>query len=142
LPGQIADDDFVEGVSGYGDEFMLGERSPEQLPEMVIEDVRTLAARARKGLGPVRLEWVHDGTRAWVAQMHLSAQWYSPNVINPGEPQSGWSEFDAADGLEALAETIAQAQRGGRGVLVSGNVGVTSHVGDLLRKAGIPARMA
>jgi hypothetical protein len=42
--------------------------------------------------------------------------------------------------LEALRELIELAARGGEGIVVTGEVGVTSHVGDLLRKAGLPAR--
>ena len=71
LPGSDPDTDFVEGVAGSGDDFMLGRQRPETLPPQVIHDVQELAARARRALGPVRLEFVHDGQRAWVVQLHL-----------------------------------------------------------------------
>ena len=142
LPGADAEEDFVEGVAGRGDEFMLGKQAPEPLPEYVISDVRQLAKRARQALGPVRLEFVHDGQRAWVVQLHLSAHHYRKGVISPGDPRHGWLEFDPATGLDELNDLIAQARQEQKGVRVIGPVGLTSHVGDLLRKALIPAQVS
>lgn len=135
------DPDYVEGVAGRGDDFMLGTRKLEPLPEPVIRDVQDLAARARKILGPVRLEWVHDGNMAWVVQLHLTSSEYRPSVISPGEPENDWLEFDPASGLVELNDLISRAQRERRGVRVIAPVGITSHVGDLLRRAGVPARL-
>jgi hypothetical protein len=61
---------LVEGVSGFGDPFMVGERAPEALPDAVTADVRAVYDRAHAVLGPVRFEWVHDGTQVWVVQLH------------------------------------------------------------------------
>jgi hypothetical protein len=141
LPGETADDDCIEGVLGRGDEFMLGQQRPQALPVEVVRDVRQLAGRARMALGPVRLEFVHDGQQAWVVQLHLSARHHHKSVISPGRPKNGWLEFDPTAGLEELNHLIDRAQLEHKGVRVTGPVGLTSHVGDLLRKAGIPAEL-
>ena len=101
-----------------------------------------LAKRARSALGPVRIEFVHDGKEAWVVQFHRSADRYRSGVISPGSPGRGWFDFDPAAGLEQLNELITRAQAEDKGVRVVGPVGLTSHVGDLLRKARVPAELS
>ncbi|HEU5159791.1 MAG TPA: hypothetical protein VFU43_22540 [Streptosporangiaceae bacterium] len=139
LPGPEGDADYVEGVPGRGDEFMQGRQRPDRLPAEVVRDVRALAARARQTLGPVRLEFVHDGRQAWVVQLHLSAKRYQAGVINPGTPADGWLEFDPSAGLDELNSLIDRAVEESKGVRVVAPVGLTSHVGDLLRRANVPA---
>jgi hypothetical protein len=133
--------DFVEGVAGAGDAFMLGTRPPEPLPPAVVDYVRALAASARQTVGPVHLEWAYDGRQAWILQMTLSTDEYQGGVLSPGEPAAGWIDYDPADGLAALREAVTAARAGDRGILVHGSVGVTSHIGDVLRRASVPARM-
>jgi hypothetical protein len=133
--------DFVEGVAGAGAAFMLGSQAPEPLPPAVVDEVRTLAAAARQSVGPVHLEWAHDGTQAWILQMTLSTDEYQGGVISPGEPSAGWLDYDPAAGLPALREAVTAAQTTGRGIIVHGSVGVTSHIGDVLRRADVPARI-
>lgn len=142
LPAPEEESDHIEGVAGSGEAFMQGKQRPERLPDQVVKDIRKLAAQARRTLGPVRLEFAHDGQRAWVVQLHLSAHRYRPGVINPGTPENGWLQFDPSDGLETLNELIVRAKAEGRGVNVVAPVGITSHVGDLLRKAGVPAQLS
>lgn len=141
LPGAKGEPNHVEGVAGPGDAFMLGEQRPERLPLQVIHDVRELAAHAQRVLGPVRLEFAHDGQQAWVIQLHISADQYRPGVISPGTPENGWLDFDPALGLEGLNDLIIRARGERKGVRVIAPVGITSHVGDLLRKAGVPAQL-
>ncbi|HSV65452.1 MAG TPA: hypothetical protein VLJ59_06025 [Mycobacteriales bacterium] len=139
MPGRAAT--LVEGVAGAGDEFMLGEQAPERLPAAVVAAVEDMAAQATKALGPIRLEWAHDGRQPWVLQLHLAGQDFAPGVLNPGDA-SRWLHYDPATGLEVLRELAGQASALGAGVLVDGRIGLTSHIGDILRKAGIPARLA
>jgi hypothetical protein len=141
LPGSKGEGDLIEGVAGVGDTFMIGRQSPDTLPPYVIDDVRALAARARNRLGPVRLEYVHDGRQPWVVQLHLSADRYRSSIISPGRPKYGWFEFNPANGLDALNDLISRAREEDKGIRVVGPVGLTSHVGDLLRKAEVPARL-
>jgi hypothetical protein len=132
---------LVEGVPGFGEAFMQGEASPSALPDQVIRDVSELAGRAASQVGPVRLEWVHDGERAWIVQLHLAPMSWGSDVIYPGEP-TGWRSFDPTEGLDRLRTLITAAVASGEGIEVTGNVGITSHVGDLLRKAEVPSRFS
>ena len=74
-------------------------------------------------------------------QLRISADHYRPAVIGPGTPENGWLDFDPALGLEGLNDLISRARKERKGVRVIAPVGVTSHVGDLLRKAGVPAHL-
>lgn len=76
---------IVEGVKGYGDAFMQGRDSAVQLPQRVWSDVVELQMQAVKALGPVRMEWVHDGHRAWTVQLHIGATVSSGRTIVPGD---------------------------------------------------------
>jgi hypothetical protein len=106
----------------------------------VLDDVRRVGAQAAARLGPVRFEWSHDGDTAWVLQLHLTAARVSPTTIHPGSP-SRWRRFDPAHGLDALHALIATVAPD-EGIELTGDVGVTSHAGDLLRRAAIPSRLA
>jgi hypothetical protein len=64
----------------------------------------------------------------------------SATTISPGTPIR-WHRFDPAQGLDRLRDLIARIPPGD-GVELTGDVGVTSHAGDLLRRAAIPARLA
>ena len=130
----------VEGVAGFGDEFMLARAAPARLPAPVLDDVRRVGARAAADLGPVRFEWAHDGDQAWVLQLHLADAAAPTTTIYPGVP-SRWHRFDPSRGLEGLRELIASVGVG-EGIEIAGDVGVTSHAGDLLRRAAIPSRLA
>ena len=129
----------VEGREGEGDLFMLGVNAPELLPGAVIEAVRSAHRRLDDALGPVRFEWVHDGDRVWIVQLHLGATRSTPKVLVPGDAED-WVRFDAREGLEKLRGAL-QTLRPGAGLALVGNVGLTSHIADVVRKAGKPARI-
>jgi hypothetical protein len=131
---------LVEGVEGFGDDFMGARAAPASLPDEVVDDVRRLGARATAALGPVRFEWSHDGHTAWVVQLHLATATASGTTIHPGTP-SRWHRFDPSLGLERLRDLIATVSPD-EGIELTGAVGVTSHAGDLLRRAAIPSRLA
>jgi hypothetical protein len=130
----------IEGRRGEGDRLMLGLDRPEPLPARIAEDVRALHQRLSATLGPVRLEWVHDGIRAWIVQMHLGATSSAGSILVPGEADT-WVRFPAEDGLAALRDALERLPAGA-GLVVVGEVGLTSHVADLVRKAGAPARLS
>ena len=130
---------LVEGVAGFGEDFMLAGAAPGLLPDEVLDDVRRVGAQAAAALGPVRFEWSHDGRTAWVVQLHLTTTAASRTTIHPGTP-SHWHRFDPSLGLDQLRELIA-AVSPDEGIEITGDVGVTSHAGDLLRRAAIPSRL-
>ncbi|KQN07152.1 hypothetical protein ASE85_19005 [Sphingobium sp. Leaf26] len=130
---------IVEGVSGQGDSFMLGMRLPQELPASVAEDVVRAAAKLSEVFGPVRTEWVHDGTMVWIVQLHRGATASTERVIVPGE-RANWIGFEAREGLEAL-RSLFGALDVETGVEIRGAIGVTSHMADLARKSGVPTRV-
>jgi hypothetical protein len=129
---------LIQGVEGYGDEFMLG-RAIDDLPEIILGAVRDLYQQAANALGPVRFEWVYDGSAVWLVQLHQGATTSLGNTIYPGGA-SVFHRFDVAKGIEALRALIAHTNAD-EGIVLVGKAGITSHLGDLLRKARIPSRI-
>jgi hypothetical protein len=130
---------IVEGVKGRGDTFMQGTSSPDALPKHVLFSVNQLYQRAYEALGPVRCEWVYDDARTWLVQMHVGHTASHDRIIYPGEPRV-WREFYVEQGIDGLRKLISSI-RDDEGVAIMGEVGITSHLGDLLRKAKIPSRI-
>ena len=130
---------IVEGKRGEGETLMQGTALPERLPAQIAADVRALYNHAHAALGPVRLEWVHDGKRAWIVQLHRGATETTRTQIAGGEA-SKWIQFEPSRGLEELRAMLAELPHGA-GVLLKGKVGLTSHIADVIRKARVPARM-
>lgn len=130
---------IIEGVRGEGDRFMQGSALPTALPETVRKQIEAVEARAGESLGPVRFEWVFDGERVWVVQMHRGATLSSRTVIVPGDA-SHWETFAVSDGLEALRRKLDELSTD-TGLIVRGEVGLTSHVADVLRRSGVPSKI-
>lgn len=132
---------IIEGVRGWGDQFMVGRMAPETLPLEVVRAVEALFEVAKAKLGPVRMEWVFDGQVVWVVQLHRGATESSSEIIVPGEaPQ--FHRFDVTEGIEPFRALAADVKDKGGGITLIGNVGVTSHFGDILRRLNIPSRIA
>jgi hypothetical protein len=130
---------FIEGRKGEGDRFMLGLAAPEPLPPSVFASVRESYDLLCSQLGPVRFEWVFDGTRTWIVQLHKGGTSTDAEVIVPGAA-SRWVRFPVTDGLDSLRALLERLPTDS-GVIIEGEVGVTSHVADVLRKARRPARL-
>ena len=130
----------IEGVAGAGDRFMLGRQAPEELPPEIAGSLRDLCRRAAGRLGPVRFEWAHDGARPWIVQLHRGASLGLGRVIFPGEALC-YHSFAISQGIDPLRELIARVESTGEGIVLVGHAGVTSHFGDLLRRARIPSRI-
>jgi hypothetical protein len=131
---------LIEGVRGEGDAFMVGKRAPEDLPPPPLERVRQVQEQLVKSLGPVSFEWVDDGRRTWLVQLHVGASPSSETIIFEG-PAVSYRRFHITDGLEALYKIVADAKKAREGIELVGKVGVTSHFGDLLRREQIPSRI-
>ncbi|WP_245500621.1 hypothetical protein [Rhizobium sp. BK251] len=130
---------IIEGTRGSGEGFMLGSVVPQQLPVAVIDAVRAAHASLQQVLGSVRFEWVFDGSKAWVVQLHVGISQSSGLTLVPGEPDD-WVTFDVTSGLEALRQLVASLPTN-MGIKLIGNVGRTSHIADVVRKANIPTRL-
>ncbi len=131
---------LIEGTGGFGDNFMVGEQEIVALPEYVESAVYDTYKQASDQLGPVRFEWVYDGVYTWVVQLHRGVSASAGETIFPGSDDVDYIPYDTANGLEGLRQLIAE-NKAGKGITLVGNVGITSHFGDLLRKARIPSRI-
>jgi hypothetical protein len=131
---------IVEGVVGTGDTLMLGNIGPGKIPDRVREDVVVVHWSVEQLLGPVRMEWVHDGQKAWVVQLQQERRMSSGTTIVSGKP-SNEHAFEVKCGLKALRELIARIAGTGDGIVLHGSVGLTSHMADVLRREGIPSRV-
>lgn len=130
---------YVEGRAGAGDNLMLGRARPEQLPSRITADVEQANERLRENLGPVGFEWVHDGKQVWIVQLHKGRTRSTSTTIVPGEAPD-WAPFKSDLGLEALREFIA-ALPPKVGIRLEGEVGLTSHIADLVRKSRRPTKV-
>jgi len=138
--------DLIEGVAGKGDKFMVGERNKEILPIEVINAVKELNNRFRiynNELGDVSIEWVYDGTTVWVVQLtqlrvNNESSTNDQRIIVNGNP-SCYEKVFVEDGLDNLRKKIDLYKKHNIGIELIGNVGITSHFGDLLRLSNIPS---
>lgn len=129
----------IEGAAGEGDRFMLGEKSPEALPERVLADVEKIYSDAHSLIGAARFEWVHDGDKVWIVQLHRGGTTTAAAMLVPGEAAE-WTVFKASQGLEELRRFL-DTLPDHVGVSIVGQVGLTSHFADLLRRRKRPARI-
>ena len=137
---------LVEGVQGFGDEYMLGERAPISLPQRVMEAVSVLHREAQTKLNtPIKTEWVYDGKQPWFVQLNRDIPQGSETVTIVEPPKGVEVEYIdhvvSSGGLEAVRDIAIEAQRSGKGIRLLGRVGITSHVGDILRRANVPSYM-
>lgn len=139
--GSLDGDPIIEGVGGQGSDFMLGTRGAEFLPEHVRQAVSTLYRGMSKVFGSgMKIEWAFDGNDAWILQLQLTEAAVSRSVIVPGEADR-FHRFDVTRGLDELRTVVQSLEASGDGVELVGHVGITSHFGDVLRRARIPSRL-
>jgi hypothetical protein len=130
---------IIEGRFGSGESLMIGTALPEKIPSDVQEGVRRAYERADAVLGPVRFEWVYDGVQCWIVQLHCGATNTDAYWLVPGEAER-WNYFDVAEGLSVLRDRLATLDEH-TGLILRGRIGLTSHMAELVRKAGAPARI-
>lgn len=140
--------DLIEGVSGVGDLFMTGEEEKINLPTEVLKEVRKTCKEIREFIrlnliDEISIEWVYDGNKVWVVQMNqldvgTTKKDELKQIIVNGTP-SEYKKVYVRDGLENLRNIIEKNDRNDIGINLIGNIGITSHFGDLLRLANIPS---
>jgi len=131
---------IIEGVTGFGDDFMLGRVGPSDLDSNLVNRLRHLHMTLLNYVGSVRAEWVFDGERIWVIQVQQETAVSSGQTIVPGEVESE-CEFDVSRGLSGLRELVDLIRGNRVGIKLIGNVGMTSHIADVLRRNRIPSRI-
>jgi len=127
----------IEGACGEGDRFMRGQSSPESLPAEIAADVEETYAEAVSAIGALRFEWVHDGERVWIVQLHKGGTNSAAAILVPGEAAE-WAVFKTSRGLDELRHFLA-CLPADVGVRIEGEIGLTSHFADLVRKTKRPA---
>ncbi len=130
---------LIEGVQGFGDDFMIGKETPTQLSDTLCEQIKTVYHSLSSKLGQISIEWVYDGANVWIVQLSKSVVLSDQKIIFPGEV-SRYIQFDVHEGLEALREMIRSISSN-EGIELIGNIGITSHFGDILRNARIPSKL-
>ena len=81
-----------------------------------------------------------DTIAFWLLQLQQEEPLSNERIVVQGEP-THFHKFFVRDGLEALRKILPQLKREGDGVVLVGDVGVTIHFGDILRRAEIPSRI-
>jgi hypothetical protein len=130
----------IEGRQGEGTALMLGRLPPQMLPNSIIRGVEATYRRLAEVLGPVKFEWVHDGSQVWIVQLHRGQTESSATVVVPGDAEL-WLDFEVEKGIEALRAVLATMPEK-TGLQLVGDIGLTSHLADLIRKATRPARIS
>lgn len=129
----------IEGIEGFGEDFMQGTALKSVLPKEIESKIVGNYEKAKQALGFVRMEWVYDGVNVWTVQLHTGKTSTKGNIIHPGNPKY-FHKFEVEKGIETLRELITQLDKD-NGIELIGNIGVTSHLADILRKAEIPSRI-
>ncbi len=132
---------LIEGVLGFGDEFMLGKSGPTKLPDIVRSQLTVLHSEMQCKLGGVRIEWAYDGTQIWILQLQQIRAMSMGRTIVPGEFERE-VDFDVTQGLNELRILLEDIRGKQVGVRLVGNVGMTSHFADVLRRSRIPSRIS
>jgi hypothetical protein len=130
----------IEGVKGKGDEFMVGKDKPVLLPPTISKKIKSLIKKIKKKLTDFSFEWVYDGNKIWIVQLNLVKSKLSSDMIFPGEVAS-FIPFQVERGLEELRELVFDLQSKNIGIELKGDVGITSHFGDVLRNGKIPSKL-
>jgi hypothetical protein len=131
---------IIEGVNGFGDDFMLGRVGPSQLDAGLVDRLQELHAALLGYVGGIRAEWAFDGETVWLIQVQQEAAVSSGQTIVPGETESEY-DFDVSLGLSGLRELVELAKDRPVGIKLIGNVGMTSHIADVLRRYKVPSRI-
>lgn len=137
--GNNESEDLIEGVKGKGDDFMTGEYK-ENLSEEVIGKLKEVMNKFKsynKLLGTVSIEWVYDGKEIWIVQLNQIRNVSDGTVIVEGKVCS-YEKFYVSEGLESLRDKIKTLDKD-TGIELIGNVGISSHFGDVLRQSKIPS---
>lgn len=132
---------IVEGVAGVGSEFMLGQKSAQQLPLKTVSAVKELMKHVVRIVGgTIKVEWAFDEELVWVLQLQQIEHAIDDTTIVAGNSKR-FRRFNVTTGIDRFREFVADVKNDGDGIILVGSVGVTSHFGDILRRSGVPSRV-
>ena len=130
---------IIEAVKGYGDDFMLGLKSNKEDVAHLFKDsfIDTLL----KVFSNCSFEWVIDNKDSiWIVQVNQIKGEFTEHDIVLGDCKE-YIYFDTDKGLDELRELIQTIKGKDVGINLIGNVGVTSHFGDILRINNIVSKI-
>jgi hypothetical protein len=131
---------IIEGVQGFGDEFMLGRIGAGALDATLIDQLKSLHARIHECVGSARMEWAFDGETVWLLQLQQEEAISSGRVIVPGETERD-VDFEVSNGIAGLRQLVDLVAGKRIGINIIGDIGMTSHIADILRRHRIPSRI-
>ena len=131
---------IIEGIAGRGDALMLGGAPPIALPDALRVRLKQLHDCLWRDFGGIRVEWVFDGEQIWIVQLQQEAAKSAGTVIVDGDFTDEIT-FKAEDGLEQLRTLTARLRGKMTAIKLVGNIGMTSHMADVLRRTHIPSRL-
>ncbi|OPA78247.1 hypothetical protein BFG05_03290 [Campylobacter pinnipediorum subsp. pinnipediorum] len=136
-------DDIIEGVIGKGDSFMVGLEPSQKLPKNILNKILEVHNKLRSHMdilgNKLSIEWVCDGKKVWVVQLN---QLKNDSTITSqhtivDKHASSFIKFNTDEGLDALRLLINEIKNTDVGIELVGNIGITSHFGDILRQNNI-----
>ena len=90
-------------------------------------------------IGSLRAEWVFDGDQVWLLQLQQESALSLGMIIVTGEVER---EIDFhSSGIGGLREIVDLIGTQSVGIRLVGNVGMKSHIADILRRHRIPSRI-
>jgi hypothetical protein len=131
---------IIEGVQGFGDEFMLGRIGAGTLDATLVTELEKLHSLTLECVGSARMEWAFDGDTLWVLQLQQEEAVSSGRVIVPGTTERN-VDFEVSDGIAGLRQLVDLVAGKSVGINIIGDVGMTSHIADILRRHRIPSRI-
>lgn len=145
--GAESDSPIVEGVRGFGMSYMEGKQNPDTLDKAVVSRIgdvyRQIKYNLKYRLSPdVSFEFVLDQrNRGFIVQLQLTSNLFNTvsGEINLKDIDRPLLEFNAtSQSLDDLRNLVSTAEKEDKGIRVLGNVGLTSHIADILRNSRVP----
>ncbi|MBD3177844.1 MAG: hypothetical protein GF320_21935 [Armatimonadia bacterium] len=125
---------LIEGVEGEGEDYMLGQEAPTELPGAVVEQVERVVQGFRHAIESGEIEWVR-GSHGVVVVVQLHSR--VPDSMYR-EVEESWKRVHPGGGIRAVRSAAEAAQREGVGVALTRPVGRTSHMAQILDRAEVP----
>lgn len=133
---------IIEGVPGFGDGFMMGTNTVDLPDDVLLAVKKTVKTLSRQMGHPIKIEWVIRDSNVFILQLNLLRKSGTlvkrEDVVNPRffnishykDSETAWVAFN-----NLVKDTLTKGVN--NTIVVVGDVGITSHYGDLLRQNNI-----